>query len=526
MKTRQKIRKRIFVFAVCGDEHARRVNTSLKFLKKFTRHDILVLKSRSHIAIDCDNVIEVETPDWLDNHQASIFMKTNVHRLVGDLEHEYCYLDSDVVAVDPQIDTIFDERRGSVTFALDSHTNVDDFSPLTVNEGHLIDAIREKFGTEVTNKKWVNWNGGVFLFDRKSVDFMDNWHRFCLAIFKDTKWKTRDQGTLIATVWKFGLQNHRTLPEEFNLLVSPELKKRNKKYSLKRQPGKIYPYFLHFIDKSHGKRGWKCWDEVERIIDGKKVGGRMDKIKNMLNLSLSFAKAGFKQKNEGSYLGIFWYLLNPLLLFLLLLLVFSGRLGGNIPNYPLYLLTGIILFNLFQQATTECTKAMHENRWLIKAINFPRESIIGSIVLKALFSHVFEIILLLMFLLIFKTPLIGIVFYPIILIFFCFFVFGVSLILSSLTVYFVDLGNIWFFMSRLIWLGTPIFYAIGGQTKLFFINLFNPMYYFITIARDLIIYMKMPDWRIITGAIVYSLIFLIAGLFVFNKLKIKFAEMI
>lgn len=251
------------------------------------------------------------------------------------------------------------------------------------------------------------------------------------------------------------------------------------------------------------------------------------KIKSILGLSLSLAKAGFKLRNEGSYLGILWYLLNPLLVFILLLLVFSDRLGTNIPNYPLYLLLGIIIFNFFQQTTTESTKAIiKEYRGIIKSINFPKESLIASIVLKTLFSHLFEIVLFIIFLLIFKNSLIGIIFYPIILVFLCSFIFGVSLILAILTIYFIDLENIWLFASRLVWLGTPIFYAIEGQSRLFYVNLFNPMYYFITIARDLIIYTKMPELWVIFGAVGFSLLFLIIGLLIFNKLKIKSAEMI
>jgi len=258
-----------------------------------------------------------------------------------------------------------------------------------------------------------------------------------------------------------------------------------------------------------------------------KIKKYYQKIKSILGLSLQLAKAGFKLRNEGSYLGILWYLLNPLLMFCLLFLIFSNRLGVEIPNYPLYLLLGIIMFNFFQQATTEATKTIiHEYRLLIKSINFPRESLIGSIVLKTLFSHLFEIILFIIFLLIFKNSLIGIISYPIILLFFCFFAFGVSLILAALTVYFIDLENIWLFASRLVWLGTPIFYAIEGQTRLFYINLLNPMYYFITIARDLIIYARTPELWLISGAVGYSLLFLVIGFLIFNKLKIKFAEML
>lgn len=249
-------------------------------------------------------------------------------------------------------------------------------------------------------------------------------------------------------------------------------------------------------------------------------------FREILRLSIALAKAEIKLKNEGSYLGIFWYLLNPLLMFGLLLAVFATRLGQDIPFYPLYLLLGIIMFNLFQQTSTESTRIIHQNYSIIKSINFPRESLITAVILKSLFSHVFEIILFFIIALCFKAPSAGICFYPAVLLFFCLFCFGSSLIMSSLTVYFIDLENIWIFVSRLIWFGTPIFYAIEGQNRLFAINLFNPMYYFVTIARDLIIYKRLPELWMAAGMVSYSLLFLLAGLFIFNTLKIKFAEMI
>ncbi|OGJ19868.1 hypothetical protein A3K73_02645 [Candidatus Pacearchaeota archaeon RBG_13_36_9] len=251
------------------------------------------------------------------------------------------------------------------------------------------------------------------------------------------------------------------------------------------------------------------------------------KLRHFLDLSLEIAKSSFKLRNEGSYLGIFWYLLNPLLLFLLLLLVFSDRLGNSIPSYPLYLLLGIVIFNFFQQATTESTKIIvRDYGELIKSINFSREALVLGIALKSVFSHFFEFALFLLFMLIFRNSMAGIIFYPVILVFLFVFVFGFSLILSSLTVYFIDLDNIWNFFVRLLWLATPIFYSIGGQERLFIANLFNPLYYFIVLSRELIIHARLPELWIILGAVFYSLVSLLLGLLIFNKLKTKFAEML
>lgn len=250
------------------------------------------------------------------------------------------------------------------------------------------------------------------------------------------------------------------------------------------------------------------------------------KIKSVAGLGIQIAKAEFKLRNEGSFLGVFWYLLNPILTFVLLFLVFNDRLGIGIKYYALYLLLGVIMFNFFQSSTFEASYAIKTNSGIIKSINFPKESLVLGIIFKNIFSHILEIILFFSISAFLKISFIGIFYYFFILFFFCLFVFGFSLALSSFTVYFFDLDNVWSFAARMLWLATPIFYSISGQTRLLYANLFNPLYYFISVARDLVIYNKMPESWLALGLILWSFGFLALGLFVFNKLKNKFSELI
>jgi ABC-type polysaccharide/polyol phosphate export permease len=251
------------------------------------------------------------------------------------------------------------------------------------------------------------------------------------------------------------------------------------------------------------------------------------RIRTILNLSLQLAKGQFKTRNEGSYLGIFWYLLNPILTFSILYLVFADRLGNNISYYPLYLLFGIILFNVFQATTTEATRSvLREYHHLIKSINFSRESLVLSIVIRNIYSHLFEILIFAVLLAYSGIGFLHILYYIPLLVLFSMFLYGISLLFASITVYFADLDNIWNFAIKIIWFGTPIFYAIEGQTRLFYLNLANPMYYFITAGRDMIIYSRMPSSLAIIGILAFSIGFLILGMLVFNRLKTRFAEMI
>ena len=92
--------------------------------------------------------------------------------------------------------------------------------------------------------------------------------------------------------------------------------------------------------------------------------------------------------------------------------------------------------------------------------------------------------------------------------------------------YFVDLDNIWNFASRLLFFATPIFYSLTKGTRLFYLNLFNPIYYFIDASRNLVLYGRMPELFIVIGCIFYALVFFIVGQAIFKKLKNKFAEKI
>lgn len=244
------------------------------------------------------------------------------------------------------------------------------------------------------------------------------------------------------------------------------------------------------------------------------------------DLSIALAKTDFKLRHEGSYLGMLWYLLNPLIMFLILLFVFSSRFGNNIPNYPAYLLLGIIMYNFFQQITNNSSKILQSNRQLIKSVKFPLWTLIVSTVIRNFYSHILEIAIFLIFMIYFEIPIWGIFIYPLILIFYSIFTLGVSLTLSSLSIYFSDIENIWLFFSRLLFFITPIIYSIGEQKILFFINIFNPLYYFIQVAREVLIYGNLPELWLIFGMIFYTFLSLFIGILFFNFLKFRIPELI
>src|SRR5215469_12385494 len=163
--------KKLFVYVVAGDSQVARLNHSLEFLKHFVRCEIAVIASRCTFQINHDQVIRRDVDARFDDHRASILLKTNLHRTLGELPGQCCYIDSDVIAVSTESKNIFGNKTGPVTLAAD-HVRLDGFSRYAVHcpcqRGecdHLRQASDQKFGIEVSDGSWQHWNGGVFLFD-------------------------------------------------------------------------------------------------------------------------------------------------------------------------------------------------------------------------------------------------------------------------------------------------------------------------------------------------------------------------
>ncbi|MBU0487589.1 MAG: hypothetical protein KKA07_07505 [Bacteroidetes bacterium] len=387
-----------FYFVVCGAaEHIRTLNFAIRALQKVSKVPIRVVtdSTRNEIPVEGAQVLDIRTPDTFDHHQASIFLKTSLPELIEDQEIG-CYLDSDVIALSPEVDTIFSHFAAPVTFAKD-HSPLKYFSPYALNcdclndyktkvgaleaiikkhnplheqcniesnmntrelfrvfdrlkrkpfrllkfmfpfyfgsgsceikleqnysyrkktklfyrneepvlnhalnfhrevkaecgcrytfpgmkwkdvNGsdvyslqcdHLAKGIAEKFGVQGIDNNWQHWNGGVFLFNKASVPFMKEWNERTLAAFDDPYWRTRDQGTLVATVWNNQLQNHILLDTKYNFiadfynpLITWDVERGFTTDNFKTM---LCPVFIH-VYHHFGDINWEIWQGVEQI---------------------------------------------------------------------------------------------------------------------------------------------------------------------------------------------------------------------------------------------------------------------
>lgn len=249
-------------------------------------------------------------------------------------------------------------------------------------------------------------------------------------------------------------------------------------------------------------------------------------IRQKMQLSVFLAKAQLKIRNEGSFLGFFWYILNPLALFLTILFIKqSAFLNIDIEYYPLYLLIGLSTLSLVSRVIFISAEIIKGNGTFIKAMKFPIESLVYSSLLHLLFLYVFEVFLIFCLALFYGIPFLNFVLFSIYLLVFTASLIGISFIITTIGVYISDITNVWNIVSQILLFITPIFYVLKPGTELATFNYFNPLYYFITLARDSLMYGRVDGFifMISCGLTATSLV---VGIIVFERNKKKFAELV
>jgi len=250
----------------------------------------------------------------------------------------------------------------------------------------------------------------------------------------------------------------------------------------------------------------------------------VESFEQLMRTSNTIAWTGFRLRNEGSYFGVLWYLFEPLFLFFVLLSLRPVFVKEAIPYYPVYLLTGIIIFNFFSKATHYSVSLFSRNASLLKSTNIARESLVFGGVLQFLFSHFFEFLLLLVVSLLFGITPGWFFWYLLVLVAFVFFICGCCFILCVLGVYFNDLDNLWSVFMRLLWFLTPIFYIPPNNSIFLFFNFFNPLFYFITLFRASILGQFLFETFFVV--LFFGLFFFFVGILFFNLFKYRIVERI
>ena len=231
-------------------------------------------------------------------------------------------------------------------------------------------------------------------------------------------------------------------------------------------------------------------------------------------------------KYKGSFLGILWSFMNPLLMTLVYAIVFPFLLRGSQPHYTTFIVIAILPWNWFTSTISQGTSTILGNGGIIKKVYFPREILPISVVSSGLINFLISCLIILIFLLfsgIGYSPYILLV--PFIIIIQYVLQLGIILITSAVNVYIRDVEYIINFFVSMLFYATPVIYSIDMfPSKIQWILRLNPMATLIESYRDIFFYQQAPNFLLLGIVFVVSLVLLAIGVVVFKKLEKGFAE--
>lgn len=235
-------------------------------------------------------------------------------------------------------------------------------------------------------------------------------------------------------------------------------------------------------------------------------------------------KRDFKKKYKRTVLGMAWSILSPLLMLLVMRLVFTRFFGRGMNHYTTYLFCGTLVFNYFNESTSQGMSSLMGNAGIFTKVNVPKYLFLLSKNVQTLINFGLTLCVFFVFCLLDKITLtwkiIWLV-YPVC----CLVLFniGMGLILSALFVFFRDIQYLWTVLTQLIMYMSAVFYTIDGYSyaaRCAF--LINPVYLFIRYFRKIVIEATIPTIWFHLLMLADVVIALGAGFYMYKKYNTRF----
>lgn len=256
-----------------------------------------------------------------------------------------------------------------------------------------------------------------------------------------------------------------------------------------------------------------------------------DAMKEYVNTFLHYrfllgelVKKGIKLKYRRSYLGIVWSLLEPLLTMIVLTIVFGTLFGNKDRTFPVYILTGRLLYSYFSNSTSRALKSVRANAGMIKKVYVPKYIYpLSSVLYNYVIFLISLIVLAIVSVVLGIQPTIYMFQIPIALILVLLLSYGIGMILATIGVFFRDMEYLWSVALMIIMYTCAIFYYPSRLLKSGFawILKFNPLYCTISIFRSAM-FGEMMNIHYFVYALGFSLVTILVGMICFKKKQDEF----
>lgn len=236
-------------------------------------------------------------------------------------------------------------------------------------------------------------------------------------------------------------------------------------------------------------------------------------------------KRDLTSKYKDSVLGIAWSFLNPLLIMIVFTAIFSMLFGRQIDNYPVYYLSGRVIFDFYSSATSDAMKSIKGNAAILKKIYVPKYMFTVSKVCYEFINFLIAVLILFGVMFVTGASYHWTTVYAVIpLAFMILLTFGMGLILAVCNTYFTDVGHLYSVITLIIMYASALFYPMEivpvTVQKLFSLN---PIYSAICLFRGCVVYGVVPDFFTTLYLAVFSIMTLVIGIILFKMYDSKLA---
>lgn len=237
-------------------------------------------------------------------------------------------------------------------------------------------------------------------------------------------------------------------------------------------------------------------------------------------------KKEVRGKYKGSWLGILWTFLNPLLMLAVYAFVFPYILRVKVDNYTIFMIVALIPWNFFTTAVQTGAGCVVANGNILKKVYFPREIIPISITVSQLVNFLITCIIMFVFILFSGVGFsVHLLLLPLIILIQFVLILAINFIISAITVFVHDVDH---FVSVILTLGfyaTPIVYLSSMLPEKFqWAMVANPMAVLVEAYRSVLYYHQMPNMVLIGIWALISISLLVIGYMIFKKLEKSFVE--
>jgi ABC-type polysaccharide/polyol phosphate export permease len=254
----------------------------------------------------------------------------------------------------------------------------------------------------------------------------------------------------------------------------------------------------------------------------------LDELREIIryrDLIALLARRDIATRYKRSVLGIAWTMLNPIGMMIVLTVAFS-QLFKDIPGYPAYVFSGLVVWQFFSQTTTAAMVNLVWGGGLLHRIYLPRTSFAIAAIITGLINLLIALVPLIIVMLVLGLSIkISIIFIPIPILFLLAFALGLGLLLSTMAVYFPDVAEMYQIILAAWMYLTPIFYPerILPANISWFITRLNPVYHLVRLFRACLYEGRFPNFAEIWPAMVFSTVVLILGWVIFTRKSDEFS---